>query len=302
MPRGYRSIGFAALIAAILLSFSLGAYWVSLGQPQQPNRYPSYQSSDGIEQGALATAANIPIGVMERTPCHNPKSETESDLCAQWRAAKAAEKSADWTLYGVIASALGISLLLWQIMLTREAVEDTGRATMAMREANEIARKQQTSELVIGTVTCWIRSSFGLRVAARNIGNATAKSIAVSVRMHMSYKTADASSVMPFTMKDIDFGQAASENSIIHFGQDAVILDAGFFFDPSDHPLADLIAATTIKNGIHSLIAGEISWIGPFGEPSKVGFHIYCSGWAFDGGRTLNMTDYSVAYYEIQEE
>lgn len=112
MPRGYRSIGFAALVASILLSFSLGAYWVSLGLPEQPNRYPSYQSGNSIEQGASAPVANVATPIVEHTPCHNPESQTESDLCAQWRAAKAAEKSADWTLFGVVASAIGITLLL----------------------------------------------------------------------------------------------------------------------------------------------------------------------------------------------
>lgn len=139
MPNGYRSLAFAALAAALLIAFGLGSYITGLPYPQE--RYQTYQSSHRDKGGALATITNVTASVVQRTPCQNPKSETESDLCAQWRAAKAAEKSADWTYYGVIASAIGISLLLWQIMLTREAVKDTGDATKAMREANSIARQ-----------------------------------------------------------------------------------------------------------------------------------------------------------------
>ncbi|WP_411290437.1 hypothetical protein, partial [Sphingorhabdus sp.] len=138
MPSGYRGLTFAALIAALLIAFGLGSYLTGLPNPQE--RYQPYQNSYADKNRALSTVSNIAPAVVEKTPCDNPKSETESDLCAQWRAAKAAEKSANWTLYGVVASAIGISLLLWQIMLTREAVKDTGDATKAMQEANSIAR------------------------------------------------------------------------------------------------------------------------------------------------------------------
>ena len=131
MPNSYRSLGIAALAAALLIAFGLGAYWMGLPYPQE--RYQPYQSSSKVENGATATVSNITVSVVERTPCNNPQSEGESDLCAQWRAAKAAEKSANWTKWGVLASIAGISLLLWQIMLTREAVKDTGDATKAMR-------------------------------------------------------------------------------------------------------------------------------------------------------------------------
>lgn len=72
-------------------------------------------------------------------PCYRAKDHNAADLCAQWRAAEAAEKSADWSRWGVLASVVGISLLLWQIILTRKAVEATGKATKAMQDANEIA-------------------------------------------------------------------------------------------------------------------------------------------------------------------
>ncbi|MEP7349296.1 MAG: hypothetical protein ABI668_04995 [Sphingorhabdus sp.] len=135
MPNGYRGLGIAALAAALLIAFGLGAYWTGLPNPQQ--RYQSYQHSKADEGRALSTVANVATTVVERTPCNKPKSETESDLCAQWRAAKAAEKSAEWTVYGFWATLAGMALLTWQIILTREAVKDTGDATLAMQAAND---------------------------------------------------------------------------------------------------------------------------------------------------------------------
>lgn len=139
MSNGHRGLGLATLVVALLLAFGLGVYWQGLPQPKE--RYQPYQSSNKVEERAATTIADVAPSVVQRTPCNNPQSEGESDLCAQWRAAKAAEKSADWTKWGVIASIAGISLLLWQIMLTREAVKDTGDATLAMQEANDLARK-----------------------------------------------------------------------------------------------------------------------------------------------------------------
>jgi hypothetical protein len=121
----------------------VGAYLTALTYPEQ-ERYQSYNDARTNQDGAAATAANLSSTPQNRTPCVNPKSETESDLCAQWRAARAAEKAADWTLWGVIASIIGIACLLWQIILTRKAVEDTGHATTAMVEANKIAKWHRT--------------------------------------------------------------------------------------------------------------------------------------------------------------
>jgi hypothetical protein len=137
MSNGYRSLGIAALAAALLIAFGLGAYWTGLPYPQE--RYQPYQDGKANDGGALTSVPNITKPVVKRTPCDNPQSETESDLCAQWRAAIAGEKSAYWTFWGFWATLAGMALLTWQIMLTREAVKDTGDATIAMQESNRIA-------------------------------------------------------------------------------------------------------------------------------------------------------------------
>ena len=172
MPRGYRSLGFAALVALALVSFGLGAFTIALGYPEQQQRYERNQSSDKNKVGSLTTVADLPSSDVQNTPCKNPQTETERDLCQQWRAANAAEKSAQWAVFGVIASIIGISLLLWQIILTREAVKDTGRATDAMREANEISERIGEAQ-----TRCYL----GIKSASVSIGDDGNPSVTIIV-------------------------------------------------------------------------------------------------------------------------
>lgn len=107
-------------------------------QQYPPYRYAADKPQE-IDPVLVGQADNKAL--LYRTPCDDPKGQTESDLCAQWRAANAAEDSAFWTEWGFWIASVGSTLLLWQIILTRKAVEDTSQATETMREANQIARE-----------------------------------------------------------------------------------------------------------------------------------------------------------------
>jgi hypothetical protein len=76
--------------------------------------------------------------ILER-PCRDGEDERQSDLCAQWKAANSASDAAWWAMIGIVVATIGTTGLYWQIYLTRRAVQDTGEATAAMRDANEIA-------------------------------------------------------------------------------------------------------------------------------------------------------------------
>lgn len=132
--------------------------------------------------------SNVAPTVVERTPCNNPQGETESDLCAQWRAAKAAEKSADWSIYGFYATLAGMALLTWQIMLTTKAVKDTSEATAAMREANKIALLAQRPWLSVEILpTALERKGRAIRcdieVNVKNLGQSVAKNYCLCFRL-----------------------------------------------------------------------------------------------------------------------
>lgn len=146
MPRGYR-YAVAAALGLSPIAFGLGAY-LTPSNPVAPDRYQSYRyAADKPVEVEPATAKAGAIPLEHRTPCQEPKGKDESDLCAQWRAAEAAENSALWAKWGFWIGVIGSTLLLWQIILTRRAVKDTGEATEAMREANNIARDASARQL-----------------------------------------------------------------------------------------------------------------------------------------------------------
>jgi hypothetical protein len=145
MHGSHRSIVIALIGLSLFLAFLLGIYVRSLSEPEQ-QRYQSYQTAKKSDAGTTPVV-DMAEAPKNRTPCIDPKSETEADLCAQWRSALATEESAEWTKWGVIASFIGITFLAWQIALTRQAVQDTGEATEAMREANDTARTTASAQL-----------------------------------------------------------------------------------------------------------------------------------------------------------
>lgn len=186
MHDGYRGLAFTALIAALLLAFGLGLYVSGLNYPDEG--YQTYHTSQNDKEGTATPVANVATAIVERTPCDQPQSETESNLCAQWRAAQAAEKSAEWTVYGFWATLAGMALLTWQIVLTRKAVKDTSEATAAMRKANEIAYVTQRPWIEIKAeifnFKCVDRRyiEFDWRVKFKNIGRMSAENFHSVVR------------------------------------------------------------------------------------------------------------------------
>jgi hypothetical protein len=148
MTGGYRVLLAGTLAVLLFVTFGLGVMAGALDDTHQ-QRYQSYRyAADKPLEPQSATAGNSKAQAFEyRTPCDRPKGKDESDLCAQWKSANAAEDSAFWTKLGFWVGVIGSALLLWQIMLTRQAVEDTSEATVAMRDANEIARENMEKQL-----------------------------------------------------------------------------------------------------------------------------------------------------------
>jgi len=125
-----------------------------------------------------------------KQPCRNTPEDRQSDLCAQW-------KAVDWTKMGTIVAIFGTIALLFQIRLGWEAVKDTGKATKAMHEANEIAResmeKQLRAYLDFDGVR-WLRDEkrdaadrvrCGVQVCVRNYGHTPANGVVFGVRYSM---------------------------------------------------------------------------------------------------------------------
>lgn len=141
MLRSYRGILIAlAGIAVLVWAFSSGLTFGALNYPQQ-ERYQSYRyaSDKPLEIEPAPVGKTNPETFEYRYPCSQPKGKDESDLCAQWKAARAAEASALWAERGFWATVAGIVGLLATIVQSRTALR---RA----HEANDIARNNIESE------------------------------------------------------------------------------------------------------------------------------------------------------------
>lgn len=148
MSTGYRGIIVAAFGFLTLSGFGLGYYHAALNYPQEP-QYQSYRyASDKPSEIDPALIGEADTEALEyREPCQQPKGKDESELCAQWRAAKAGEHSALWAKWGFWIGVIGSSILLYQIGLTRKALEYNGNAIEAMLAANKIARAGLQAQL-----------------------------------------------------------------------------------------------------------------------------------------------------------
>jgi hypothetical protein len=211
MHRGYWGIIAAFGLAVIVfLSLGVGAYFGALNAPN--HSYEAKETTQNTSKNERANPsqidrdrAGLPNFVERIASAPDPENADERekrDLAAQ-------EAAALWGFWMLVASAagtvttmIGTGFLLWQIVLTREAVEDTGKATMAMEAANEIARDGQNANLrawlkvdasymsvTIGDEVC-VASAFEIT----NIGQTPALRIwyATKVRMHgVSFKLPD---------------------------------------------------------------------------------------------------------------
>jgi hypothetical protein len=155
MSNGYRFIVVGVGGIALFAALSIGAYFGALYSPNHKQYYAiaGNQSGNSEYQGpsqSLPDIAGLPSPVERAIANPHPatgEDHEKRDLAAQ-------EASALWAFYMVIASsasvlitAVGTAFLYKQIVLTREAVEDTGKATVAMQEANEIAKDGMEKQL-----------------------------------------------------------------------------------------------------------------------------------------------------------
>ena len=165
MLRGYRSI--VAAIAGLIL----------IGSSEAPQNSADGQKSHGSKEiqkpvADILLPATEPAKAIEPPeyyqPCGKQGSEGNSDLCAQWQAAKAAGKAADWAWYQMwlsLAGIIGLGITLWfnfralrlaekeaketkdALVIAETNAEAVGRTAHAAFEANSIARESMHRQL-----------------------------------------------------------------------------------------------------------------------------------------------------------
>lgn len=131
------------LLLAIGLAFGVGF----LHGGENERRYSApHQHRQSAEKRALndcrgADRANVIKCAQEQIQAGEEAARGEQDLTAQQQAAWAAIYNTMIAAVVLIITGVGTALIYEQIKLTRKAVEDTGKATVAMEEQNRIARE-----------------------------------------------------------------------------------------------------------------------------------------------------------------
>lgn len=167
-----------------LLCFVFVVGTIALIAPPRPHvDYPGPDQSRATEK-SKAAPITPPLQqgadpALYKEPCRNTPQDRESDLCAQW-------KSADWTKWGVLVGIIGTIALVYQIILTRMAVQDTGEATGEMRKANTISREVAAAELrawvvIEPRITKFKADDWGIEaryeIVFKNVGHTAARDI-----------------------------------------------------------------------------------------------------------------------------
>lgn len=116
--------------------------------------------------------------VTEIVASERENKRNESDLAAQWQAA-------DWVLWAAIiagaqlvATVIGLYFIKGTLDATLKAVEDTGKATLAMEKQIEIAERGQRAWIAIEAITV---DDGQINVTVRNFGHSPAKNFATKI-------------------------------------------------------------------------------------------------------------------------
>lgn len=148
MSRSYRRFIIACVFG--LLLFAVGAWtqraaiWVD-----GPSTYPEYRETaeDAQKRLALSTPDQALQAVKNQQPCRNSQGQAASDLCAQWSAADAAQRSARWALWQMVLSLAGIFGLVvtfgFNFAAWDQARKSKGDTDKALGHAGESAKAMQ---------------------------------------------------------------------------------------------------------------------------------------------------------------
>lgn len=176
MLRGYRGI-FAA-IAGLALA---GA-----APPGEPSKAQNSGKNNGAPPSAGLNYAPYPD--IKSGDCYQSKDHDSADLCAQWRAALAAEEAAKLGWWGNLIGILAAAVSTASVVLVVIALRQTEKSLRAAREANEIAAKAQRPWISIQVIPKVLERKGGaLRfeadIVATNKGQMAAKNFGLGFKL-----------------------------------------------------------------------------------------------------------------------
>jgi hypothetical protein len=165
-----------AIVAVIgCLAFGYGVLagtWAS--QPNQHRERLTASQERYNAEAAVGNYAAYPIG--EATACYEAPHHDSADLCAQWRAAIAAEKAAESARYANWLSIIGATLTVVGAGFVYATLVETKRSADAAHDAN-----RPWVEIVVDEASLWVGSGANVSFQATltNRGNSPATGVQI---------------------------------------------------------------------------------------------------------------------------
>lgn len=251
------------LVLAILLAWGVGFVTGQDGSNYaREDRYQPYRYAADNEQNAQAALTDQAKPVEYRRPCRDPKGNSESELCAQWKAARAAETGALWTeraFWVGIIGAIGIIAALLLTVDSNSIARDTARRQLRAYVSVDL-----------GKIVCLPHPNgtaiFELPVEMRNGGVTPA------------YRTGLFGSIIPLTMdlaKEFLLGLSESDKgeavlTTIHNGAAAPTA-----IKASDPAVPANVVRLLMEGPLLLFAYGEVSYEDTFGVRQKTRFCYY---------------------------
>jgi hypothetical protein len=254
-------------LACLFTVFGIGLYIGALNYPKE-ERYQRYRDASN-QPTKLEVATVIPKteSFKYKEPCKNPEGRDESDLCAQWKAARAAERGALWAERGVWITLVGAVGLFLTIIQGRLALQ---RAADANKIASEIGQSQVRAQVYISSARI-IAGPIGINFIPKFSNSG--QSMALELGGDLSYNL-----LVTKDGKSTSIGSAQKS-----FGSMTVIKDEGrelhgFVWDES-HIVSEIYKDFISKRGVlGSLdINGIIRWQDIFGKYHHLIMSITCN-------------------------
>lgn len=105
-----------AVGVVLLMAFGIAAFSFSGGMIAAATSRSNYVTD------TVGGHDSIPSARQLNSKCDAGTDVRSSDLCAQWKAADAAQNAAKWAMWGTLVAAVGSTLLIWNLFQAREAV------------------------------------------------------------------------------------------------------------------------------------------------------------------------------------
>ncbi|WP_156457918.1 hypothetical protein [Sphingomonas sp. Leaf412] len=159
MPRSDRSLIVAAIFGLVAIPFgaglAIGGEWTSkpYEQTQKPHASAKRYATKPLDSGFAA------YPIVESNRCYSAKDHDSADLCAQWRAAIAAEKAASSAAWSNYLSVIGAVLSLAGLAFLLRSLSQTELALKQAKIANQIA-----ADGVEAQMRAWVDISLDLNM------------------------------------------------------------------------------------------------------------------------------------------